>query len=377
MARLTQDLYPVRDSLRMLLFNLATDADDPILGFTTRWIWTLAARVHSMHVVTMRGGRVYVPHNVQVHSVGKELGYNEARRALEFYKILAKILSSDTVNACYAHMMPLFAAMGAPLLKAKRIPIVTWYAHPQGSLRLRMAERLSNKMVTGVPESYPYRSTKVIPIGQGVDTELFSPKIGMVPDHPPVILCVGRLSAIKNHQTLLNALSLLRGRLDLRFRAVILGGPAGPEDSAYIHSLMERTKELGLEDTVSWLPPVTLAELPAWYRRSTVHANMTPIGSAEKVVLEAMACCKPSLIANEGYRGTAGEYFERLYCRPGDPEDLATKLGYWLTLPRTEQAAAGVYLRAQVIRDHNLEAVADRLLSVFWELQTRPGSLRR
>jgi glycosyltransferase involved in cell wall biosynthesis len=104
---------------------------------------------------------------------------------------------------------------------------------------------------------------------------------------------------------------------------------------------------------------------------------MTPIGSAEKVVLEAMACCKPSLIANEGYRGTAGEYFERLHCRPGDPEDLATKLGYWLKLPRTEQAAAGVYLRAQVIRDHNLEAVADRLLSVFWELQPRPGSLRR
>ena len=24
--------------MRLLLFNLATDADDPILGFTTRWI---------------------------------------------------------------------------------------------------------------------------------------------------------------------------------------------------------------------------------------------------------------------------------------------------------------------------------------------------
>jgi glycosyltransferase involved in cell wall biosynthesis len=375
--KLTEEAYPLRDSLRMLLFNLATDADDPILGFTTRWIWTLAARVHSMQVVTMRMGRVHVPDNVHVHSVGKELGYSEPRRALEFYKILARILSTDPVNACYAHMMPLFAVMGAPLLKARQIPIVTWYAHPQGSLRVRMAELLSNKMVTGVPESYPYRSTKVVPIGQGVDTELFSPTLEVVPDAPPMILCVGRLSAIKNHPTLLRALSLLRRKSGLPFRAVILGGPAGPEDSAYINSLIESTKELGLEDTVSWLPPVTLAELPAWYRRSTVHANMTPVGSAEKVVLEAMACCRPSLIANEGYRQTAGEYFGRLYCRPDDPEDLAAKLSYWLTLPRTEQATAGDYLRKKVIRDHNLEAVADRLLGIFSELQTAGGSLQR
>jgi glycosyltransferase involved in cell wall biosynthesis len=360
----------------MLLFNLATDSDDPILGFTTRWIWVLAARVHSMHVVTMRVGRVHVPHNVRVHSVGKELGYTEPRRALEFYKILAKVLRSDSINVCYAHMMPLFAAMGAPLLKAKKIPIVTWYAHPQGSLRLRMAERLSNKMVTGVPESYPYRSTKVIPIGQGVDTELFSPSIEVVPDDPPMILCVGRLSAIKNHPTLLSALSLLHRKSALPFRAVVLGGPAGPEDSAYINSLIESTKELGLEDTISWHPPITLAELPAWYRRSTVHVNMTPIGSAEKVVLEAMACCKPSLIANVGYRKTAGEYFGRLYCLPDDPEDLAAKLSYWLTLPPTEQAAAGVYLREQVIRDHNLEAVANRLLGVFSELPSSRRFLR-
>jgi glycosyltransferase involved in cell wall biosynthesis len=367
---------PLRDPLRLLLFNLATDADDPILGFTTRWIWTLAARVESMQVITMRAGRVHVPHNVQVHSVGKELGYSEPRRAFEFYRLLMKVLSSGTINACYAHMMPLFATMGAPLLRAKRIPMVTWYAHPHGKLRLRVAQRLSDRIVTGVTESYPFSSNKVIPIGQGVDTDLFSPKSGVVPDDPPMILCVGRLSAIKNHPTLLNALCLLRRESDLNFRAVVLGGQAGPEDGSYVRSLLERTRVLGLEDTVSWHGPVRLDELPAWYRRSTLHANMTPIGSAEKVVLEAMACGKPSLISNEGYRETVGEYFGRLYCRPDDSEDLAGRLRYWLTLPRNEQAAAGIYLRERVVRDHNLEAVASRLLSVFAELQSTRRSLQ-
>jgi glycosyltransferase involved in cell wall biosynthesis len=376
-ADLINEPYTLQQhALRMLLFNLVTDADDPILGFTTRWIWTLAERVHSIEVVTMRVGRVQVPHNVRVHSVGKELGYSEPRRAFAFYRILARILRSDAVDVCYAHMMPLFVTMGAPLLKAKHIPIITWYAHPRGALRLRMAERLSDKMVTGIPESYPFPSPKVVPIGQGVDTELFSPDDGAALDDPPMILCVGRLSPIKDHPTLLKALSLLRRESDLSFQAVMMGGPAGPEDRSYVGSVLASTKELGLQDAVTWHLPVSLAELPAWYQRSTLHANMTPIGSAEKVVLEAMACCKPSLIANEGYRDTAGEYFEDLYFRHGDAEDLADKLNYWLTLPRKEQAAAGAYLRQRVVRDHNLEAVTNRLLNLFSELQSSRRSLR-
>src|SRR2546428_2863676 len=41
-------------SVRILLFNLATDSDDPILGFTTRWIKALAKHVERIHVITMR-----------------------------------------------------------------------------------------------------------------------------------------------------------------------------------------------------------------------------------------------------------------------------------------------------------------------------------
>src|SRR5918999_2285075 len=114
-----------RNSLRVMLFNLATDADDPILGFTTRWIRALAAKVHSVQVITMRAGRVEVPENVQVHSVGKERGYTEPRRAVEFYRLLVNVLTSGSVDVCFAHMMPLFAIMAAPVLKIRGIPIVT------------------------------------------------------------------------------------------------------------------------------------------------------------------------------------------------------------------------------------------------------------
>jgi glycosyltransferase involved in cell wall biosynthesis len=365
-----------RNSLRVMLFNLATDADDPILGFTTRWIRALAAKVHSVQVITMRAGRVEVPENVQVHSVGKERGYTEPRRAVEFYRLLVNVLKSGSVDVCFAHMMPLFAIMAAPVLKIKGIPIVTWYAYPTGTVRLKVAERVSDQMVTGIYESYPYRSMKLRALGHGIDTELFSPDPAVLPTAPPTILCAGRLSPIKDHPTLLSALSLLRRDSGVPFRAVVLGGPAGPEDNAYISSLHESTRALGLEEMVSWRPPVPLAELPVWYRRSALHVNMSPIGSVDKVVLEAMACCTPSITANEGFRATGGAYFDRLYFTHGNAADLATKLGYWLTLPRTERANAGAYLREQVVRTHNLEALTSRLVNLFLELQGKRRSLR-
>ena len=195
--------------MRLLLFNLATDADDPILGFTTRWIQALAQRVEFIHVITMRAGRIEVPENVRVYSVGKEKGYSKPRRAVEFYRHLFRILRNDRIDVCFSHMIPIFTVLAAPVLKVKRIPIVTWYAHPSLTWVLKLAHHLSDRMVTSVATAYPYRKDKVVVIGQGIDTDLFCPD-GTPPEEPPMILCVGRLSHVKDHPTLIRAAALLR-----------------------------------------------------------------------------------------------------------------------------------------------------------------------
>src|SRR5713101_9840351 len=115
--------------MRLLMFNLAMDTDDPILGFATRWIAALARRVESIQVITMRAGRVEVPENVRVCSVGKERGYSEPRRAVEFYRHLIRVVRTDRIDVCFSHMIPIFTVLAAPIAKARGIPIVTWYAH--------------------------------------------------------------------------------------------------------------------------------------------------------------------------------------------------------------------------------------------------------
>jgi len=351
--------------MRLLLFNLVTDVDDPILGFTTDWISALAERVEFIHVITMRAGHVEVPDNVRVYSVGKEKGYSEPWRAIEFYRHLFRILREDRINVCFSHMIPIFTVLAAPVLRAKRIPIVTWYAHPSLTRTLRFAHRLSGRMVTGIAASYPYKRDKLIVIGHGIDTGVFSPDGRVSAEHTATILCFGRLSPVKDHVTLLRAAWLLRQCWTGPFRIVIIGGPAVPQDKSYIESLYKQVKELRLEHTVHFEPPVPKESLPFWYRSCTVYVNLTPAGFVDKVALQAMSCGKPSVVANEGFRETLGNYASRLLFHHGDAVDLANRLVGLLALSETDRDRIGLYLRERVIRMHSLDTLAAKLVGIF------------
>jgi glycosyltransferase involved in cell wall biosynthesis len=351
--------------MRLLLFNLATDVDDPILGFTTRWICALAERVEFIHVVTMRAGQLELPANVRAYSIGKEKGYSEPRRVVEFYKTLSQILREDHIDACFSHMMPLFTAMAGPLLGWKQIPIITWYAHPALTWTLRVAHHYSTHMVASLATAYPYKSDKLIVIGQGIDTELFSSGSNTLPDEPPIILCVGRLSPVKDHVTLLRAAWLLRQQISKPFRVVILGGPGSNRDTSYMKDLQNKATELELTNVVQFQPPEPMLQLPYWYRRCTVHVNMTPKGFGDKVALEAMACGKPSLVANEGFKEMLGKFENRLLFRFGDAEHLAEKLAGILELSKTDREEIGNYLAQQINRCHSISHLATVIVELL------------
>jgi glycosyltransferase involved in cell wall biosynthesis len=355
--------------MRILLFNLATDVNDPVLGFTTRWIWVLAERVELIYVITMRIGHIDMPHNVQVRSVGKEKGYSEPHRVVEFYRHLLHVLRNDHIDVCFSHMIPIFTVLGAPVLKHQGIPIVTWFAHPSLSRVLKLAHHLSDRMVASLATAYPYKQDKLTAIGQGIDTQLFSPDSRVLPEDPPMILCVGRLSPVKDHPTLLKAIWLLRQRWHRLFKVVVLGGPVSPGDEVYVRSLHDQLDKLGLDNILHFQPPIPMTSLPSWYRRCTVHVNLTPTGSGDKVAWEAMSCGKPCLAANEGFRDSFGEYAHHLLFRYGDPEDLALRLEWALSLSDGERAYLGSYLRQHVMSMHSLQRLADRLVQVFLEVQ--------
>ena len=355
-------------NMRLLLFNLTTDIDDPILGFTTSWITDLAKHLEYIHVITMRAGKIVVPDNVKVYSVGKEKGFSEPRRALEFYRHLIRILFRDVIDICFSHMIPIFSILASPILKRKNIPVLTWYAHPSLTRTLKISHLLSQYMLTSIETAYPYKRDKLISIGQGIDTNVFRP-CDKSPDKPEIILCVGRLSPVKGHPTLLQAAAILRTRWRQPFRIVIIGGAATPADANYINALHEQIRALDLHDIVHFEPPVPNVELPVWYQRCTLHVNLTPTGSGDKVAWEAMSCGKPCLAANTGFADTFGVYKDLLMFQHGNAEDLATKLEGQLRLSHHKRQQLGACLRSRVIQRHSLESLADKLVRLFREVK--------
>jgi glycosyltransferase involved in cell wall biosynthesis len=256
-------------------------------------------------------------------------------------------------------MMLHFSVLGAPLLRAAGIPLVTWYAHPSLNRWVKLADAASDGMVTSLANTYPWRRDKLTVIGQGIDADVFRAD-GESPEDD-LVLCAGRVSPLKDHATLLRAAA----RLARKPRIVILGHAATAADSENLARLREISRTLGLAERVAFEPGVPQPELPAWYRRCAVHVNLTPSGFGDKVALEAMACGRPCLVANTDFAETLGRWRETLLFRPGDPADLASKLEDLLGRSRAERQEIGMYLRSQVERLHGLPQLARRILELL------------
>jgi glycosyltransferase involved in cell wall biosynthesis len=345
--------------MNLLVFNLATDADDPLLSFATGWINRLAAHYERIDVVTMRAGRLTTAPNVCVHSVGKEKGYGEARRAVEFYTVLVRLLRERRYAACFAHMMPLFALMGAPLLRG--VPITLWYTHRQPHTILRLATAVSYRVVTAAATSFPLQTPKLRVIGHGIDTDFFSPDPAEadLSAAPRIIVHVARLMPIKHQATLIRALPDVPDA-----QAVFVGDVPPGVDASYRRELETLARDLGVAERVTFAGNQPAESVRGWNRRAAVALNLSPIGLFDKAALEGMAVGVPTIVGSTAFDDVIADPSMRL----DDLEDaagLAARLRDLLALTEQERHRLGMIGRRQVVKAHSLDGLITRLVSVL------------
>lgn len=350
--------------MRLLLFNLATDADDPILGFATGWIAALAEQVEYIDVITMRSGKIAVPQNVRVYSVGKEKGYSEPRRAIEFYRILGKLLFCQQYDACFAHMMPLFAVMAAPFLRLKKIPTVLWYAHKSVNPMLRLATFLVDRVVTASPESFRIPSSKVRVIGHGIDTEKFVPaEDRSLTNSPFTILTVGRLSPIKRVELLIEAIALLRAKKpDMSLCLKIVGGPARESDKCYEAELKSKVEHYQLQNHLFFVGSIPFPQVVNYYQQADCFVNLYPTGGMDKAVLEAMSCELFVVVVNQTFIRVLGTALANTWVIDWDAEQLCDRLLSLAEMSEIERRQLGKQLRNIVVQEHNLTELCLQLV---------------
>jgi glycosyltransferase involved in cell wall biosynthesis len=350
--------------LRLLMFNLMTDASDPVLGFTTAWIRELAKHCKTIDVITMYQGELDVPDNVRVFSAGRERGLSKPIRVLNFYRHLVSLLFTRRYDVCFAHMMPLFAGLAGPLLAARGIRTVLWYTHRQKSTQLKWGLKLSWRAVSAVSTSFPYETPKLRVIGHGINTDFYAPtRQGYQPqpiEGHPVIIQVARLASIKHQETTLRAVAQTQAHL------ILVGDVQAGYPKEYKHDLEAMAQTLNMAHRITFTGDLNATAVRDGFQQSAIAVNMSPVGLFDKSALESMACGVPTIVCNPEFAHLMGDYQELLIVdNPQDVEGLRDRINRLLSMSDEDRATIGQTLRDNVVKQYSLSELIQRLVDVL------------
>ena len=250
----------------LLIITQKVDENADLLGFFVGWIREFAEHFNRVDVITLAKGQYSLPENAHIHSLGKESGKSKISRFFTFYFLLFNYLPGSSF--IFAHMSPIFAIASWPAAFLFRKKIVLWYLHRSVTLRLKLAEKMCYKIATSTKESLNIKSKKIVEVGHGIDTEKFR-SIGPISPISPTpnkllrnltgqvgsirILSVGRISEIKDYETLIRAAAILKekssefsasGGPAVGWKVKIVGRPVMPPDFDYFEKLKKLVEEM-------------------------------------------------------------------------------------------------------------------------------------
>jgi glycosyltransferase involved in cell wall biosynthesis len=341
--------------MKLLIITQAVDLDDPVLGFFHRWVEEFAPRYEHVSVVCLKEGRHALPANVSVYSLGKESGASRIKYVWNFYRYIWKL--RHEYDAVFVHMNQEYVLLGWKLwwLLGKRI--VLWRNHRQGSVLARFACLVSHAVCYTSPEAYvaKYRNAVRMPIG--IDTDFFKPTV-QAPEKDS-ILFLGRLDEVKRADVFVDALRALQQQ-EVRFHADVYGSPTYA-DSFYANTVITRAKPLVDAGLLTFHPAVQHEKTPALYAAHSIYVNLTPSGSFDKTIGEAMACGCVVVAANAVVQSVIGD----AYVSAVEPDVVAKVLALTLAKSPEERAAAGKRNRTHMEQEHSLSLLAGQLSRIL------------
>ena len=199
----------------------------------------------------------------------------------------------------------------------------------------------------------------------GIDPSAYAPRIDEPGDGRPVrLVTVGRLSPVKGHALLIEAIARLRDR-GVQTRLEIIGD--GPKRAA-LERLVDR---FGLRDVVVLTGPVGQDEIAEHYRRADLYVHASFAEGIPVVLMEAMAHRLPVVATSVMGVGELVHH-ERtgLLVRPGRIDQLTQAIEQ-LAGDADRRRAFGEAGRRIVEAEFDVRASAARLRDLFAECRER------
>ncbi len=364
-------LMDARRMPRLLFITQKVDLDDDLLGVYHEWINRLAERLQSIAVICLYKGKVALPENVKVYSLGKErVSDNEPQiikrliYAVNFYKYIWQLRNG--YDAVFVHMNPEYVILGGFLWKILDKRLIFWYAHYLGTFKLRIAAFLANRIVTSTRLAYPFESKKLLVLQQGIDTSRFKPS-GIRNQESGIrnfrILFLGRIAPVKHLEVLLEAFAaVLKTNPDISLTVVGSPTPGKEIKYQYFEGIKRMIKDLNISNRVSFRAAVAHGETPDIYRTHDLFVNLTDTGSFDKTTLEAMACGLTVIVSNRAFLTIFTDALkEQLMFEEKSAEDLARKIRGFLSLGTAERVNISQELRSLITHNHSLSGLTEKL----------------
>jgi glycosyltransferase involved in cell wall biosynthesis len=351
--------------VKLVFVTQELDPAHPALAQSLDLVRALAARVDELAIVTRRlDAELPANATARTFDASGKLG-----RGIAFERALVPSLAG--ADGVLVHMVPQFALLAAPAVKAKRIPLLFWYTHWNRSRALVAATRVVDVALSVDASSYPVATSKLRAIGHAIDVERFRADPPDAHGGPLRLLALGRTARWKGLATLLDALALMEDdvRLDVY-------GPSLSDDER-VHR-----EELRLRIEAKNLPaelhdPVARDAIPALLASADVivSPNEPRLGlTLDKGVFEAAACARPVVSTSAAFAPLLGNLSLELIAPARDPTALAATIGAVARAGRDERAAIGAELRRRVVAGHSLQHWADAVIAVAREVRSARGT---
>jgi glycosyltransferase involved in cell wall biosynthesis len=342
--------------MKLLILTQAVDKNNRGLGFFHRWLLEFSKYFEKITVLCLYRGEYTLPDTIEVCSLGKEEGENHFKYVWRFYTYIWQ--KRNQYDAVFVHMNQEYVLLGGLFWRLWGKKIVLWRNHPKGSVFTDLAVAIANNVFATSKFAYTRRFKKTRLMSAGIDTEQFEPLLKIEKKKNSIVM-FGRISPVKKVEDFIKSLALLSEK-KVPFLADIVGDP-GPLDYEYYQKIKQLVKENNLEQQVTFKQGVTNIESVALYNQYQILVNLTPTGSLDKTIFEAMACGTITVVSVKDMEGLLPEY---LVAKEGDIADIASKIERVLALPEEDTIAIKVYLRNFVIKQHSLKAVASYLFQV-------------
>jgi glycosyltransferase involved in cell wall biosynthesis len=332
--------------MKLLILTQKVDINDDLLGFFHGWIKKFAKYCKSVIVICLQKGEYDLPQNVKVLSLGKEQGRSRLKYLFNFYKYIFQ--ERKNYNVVFIHMNSEYVILGGLFWKVFNKKIFMWRNHPCGNFLTNIAVFLSDRVFCTSKYSYTanFKKAKIMPAG--IDTETFK-RFENIQRIPNSILYLGRISPIKNVDILIEA-AILLDKEGMDFILNIVGEP-GEKDKEYFEKIKKLAKDLEKKGKIKFLGKVPNYKTPGIYNQNEVLINLTPSGSFDKAILEAMACECLVLVANKSFEGILPKEF---IFKENNINELVNKINFSLKLSEENKKLYGLKFRDYIYKNHNL-----------------------